>query len=296
MAPASPASRRLRGSPVERLQPRSIGRLIDGGFDVIRFRVRTVLTVNAVFLVPLVAVPQFLISRQVAGALADPVVDGPSLPEGWTPVGPLVPNLGTLSGSWWWLMSGPLLASAFCGVVTGHLVSGWFEGRDPGPWEVLRRTGRQTHVVLAAFLLALPLRGLGFLACWFGGLFSVGIFMVLSPVIAVEGVGPVRAIGRCWRLSRRRVGRAAALVAALFVVSSAVGLVLSFGQRALSEFLAGGGTWSWALAGALAFVVSMVVVPLQAAVAVLHYYDLRSRAEGLDLQTDVDSVFGRDVR
>src|SRR4029077_8800244 len=90
------------------------------------------------------------------------------------------------------------------GVAMAHLVSGWLAGEDPGAGEVLRVVGRRSGVALLAWLIALLLKGLSILACGVGVVLTIPMFMVLSPVVAIEGVGPLAAVKRSWRLSSRR--------------------------------------------------------------------------------------------
>ena len=51
-------------------------------------------------------------------------------------------------------------------------------------------------------------------------------FLVLSPVVAVEGIGPVASVGRSWRLTIRR--RASTMIG--LVLTS---LGVTFGLRAI---------------------------------------------------------------
>lgn len=282
--------RALRGSPVDRLQPRRVGALLDGGFEVLRFRARTLFLVSAAILIPLVAVPQALSYRGLdptqlsfgstvggSGLFTSPVVQ--VAPQGL---------VGLLA-----LAALPLLAMALLGLAMGHLVGGWLAGDDPGPAAVLRATLRQAPVALAAYVIVLPLKALGFAACYVGALVVIGQFQVLSPVIAFERLGPLKAIGRSWKLSSRRFFRGPGLVLGLALVSAAVSIAL-LGIQTLVDQLLDTASWGWAVTGALGAAITMLLAPFQAAVAVLHYVDLRVRAEGLDLQLRAIEVFDRE--
>src|ERR1700742_879390 len=67
---APPDRRRgLRNSPVERLQPSGLAAILDGGFDVMRFRFPTIVAFTAVIVLPLAGIPaavaQFQLTRRL---------------------------------------------------------------------------------------------------------------------------------------------------------------------------------------------------------------------------------------
>lgn len=258
---------------------------------MLRFRARTLFLVSAAILLPLAAVPQALAYRGVGGA-------GLGLGLNFTSGGGNVladpaAQLGTqgLVGALL-LTALPLLAMALLGLAIGHLVGGWLAGDDPGPAVVLRATIRQAHVALAAYVIALPLKAAGFVACYVGALVVIGQLQVLSPVIAFEGLGPLKAIARSWRLSSRRFFRGPGLVVGLVLVSAAVSTALMGIQTVVDRMLQDN-SWGWAVSGGLGAAITMLLAPFQAAVAVLHYLDLRVRAEGLDLQLRAMEAFSR---
>jgi len=286
--PARPP-RALRGSPVDRLQPRRVGALLDAGFDVLRFRARTLFLVSAGILLPLAVVPQALSYRGLGGSGLDlrlNLSNGSFLPSETSALG-ADDLLGALV-----LGALPLLAMALLGLAMGHLVGGWLAGEDPGPAVVLRSTLRQAPVALAAYLIALPLKAAGFAACYVGAVIVIGQLQILSPVIAFERLGPLKAIGRSWRLSSRRFFRGPGLVLGLALVTAAVSTAL-LGIQTLVAQLLKENSWGWAVAGGIGTGITMLLAPFQAAVAVLHYLDLRVRAEGLDLQLRATEAFDR---
>jgi hypothetical protein len=110
--------------------------------------------------------------------------------------------------------------------------------------------------------------------------------------VVLEREGPVRALGRSWRLVRGSFWRVLGitLLAGLIVVVTAGVLQIPF---SLIGALAGGGSsllpaTGGSVAGILISAVGGVVAgavarPISAGVAVLLYVDLRMRREGLDL-------------
>jgi hypothetical protein len=118
------------------------------------------------------------------------------------------------------------------------------------------------------------------------------MFRMAAQAVVLEREGPVRALGRSWRLVRGSFWRVLGitLLAGLIVVVTAGVLQIPF---SLLAALAGGGSsllpaTGGNVAGILISAVGGVVAgavarPISAGVAVLLYVDLRMRREGLDL-------------
>ncbi len=118
------------------------------------------------------------------------------------------------------------------------------------------------------------------------------MFRMAAQAVVLEREGPVRALGRSWRLVRGSFWRVLGitLLAGLIVVVTAGVLQIPF---SLLAALAGGGNsllpaTGGNVAGILISAVGGVVAgavarPISAGVAVLLYVDLRMRREGLDL-------------
>jgi hypothetical protein len=118
------------------------------------------------------------------------------------------------------------------------------------------------------------------------------MFRMAAQAVVLEREGPVRALGRSWRLVRGSYWRVLGitLLAGLIVVVTAGVLQIPF---SLLAALAGGGNsllpaTGGSVAGILISAVGGVVAgavarPISAGVAVLLYVDLRMRREGLDL-------------
>jgi hypothetical protein len=118
------------------------------------------------------------------------------------------------------------------------------------------------------------------------------MFRMAAQAVVLEREGPVRALGRSWRLVRGSFWRVLGitLLAGLIVVVTAGVLQIPF---SLFAAMAGGGnsllpSTGGNVAGILISAVGGVVAgavarPISAGVAVLLYVDLRMRREGLDL-------------
>jgi hypothetical protein len=284
---ATSTGRPLRDAPVARLAPRTITSILDGGFEVLRYRFTTIATVSLVLVLPLVAVPAIVSVLGVLDRLDDTTsVPAASLGIGFTSnsrTGLVVVSMLTSS-----------LALALVGVAVGHVVSSWLTGGDPTAADALRFVGRRGLVTLVAWFVALVLKVTSTAICGVGLLLVVPMFVVLSPVVAVEGLGPLASIGRSWRLStRRRAGTMILLVIASFLLTLAFQLILGAIAGVIQSQVIGDAPWGWIVLGVLSVACQLFVVPLQSCWAALAYLDLRVRSEGVDLELEAADVFDR---
>ncbi len=157
-------------------------------------------------------------------------------------------------------------------------------GEDAGWRPSLRYALRRLPAVVAVSILATLFVGLGLIACIVPGIYLWGAFYVAIPVVLVEGVGPIRALGRSRQLVQGRwwgtIGVALVgtiLVSVVTAVLTALFLGLAFANPAkntVTGFVVS--TLSTTLA-------STVTTPAVAAFATVLYIDLRVRKEGFDL-------------
>jgi hypothetical protein len=136
---------------------------------------------------------------------------------------------------------------------------------------------------LPAVLIGLPL-GLAVVVAMVG-VIALGYLTV--PCIVVEGLGPVRGLGRAWQLLRRRFWPTIG-------VSLAVGLVFSLLGGAVSStvsvpaLLGVPGAWAFAAVGAM--LDRLITVPLGAFAALAIHVDQRIRTEGYDVAVLVSEL------
>ena len=289
-APAPPAP------PVPlslRLRPRTFTAILDSGFDLLTFRWLEIMAVTAVIMLPLYALPQVLATTarysaldqldRTAGSIAS---DGP-----WSALA------GSGLGGWQLAtILGSMASIALVGVAVSHLATGWIVGGTPTIGSALRLTWRRSWVVLVAMLISLPLRLLGVLACGVGLVLVLAWLLMLSPVIASEGMGPVASMKRSARLANRRwwpvlsvvcfggviVGLAQALMG--IIVGAVIGAV--FDSQAAIVLAT----------GVLSLALSLLFTPLHAAWSVLAYLDVRVRTEGIDLDPAITALRGAATR
>jgi hypothetical protein len=275
----------LPSSPVRRLQPRGVGEILDGGFEVLRFRFVTLMTITTLFGVPLYALPTLL--RIASGGSRASVLDAQSsilrvfTSEGGTD------NSGTLMG--FVAAVGGALALAIVGVAVAHLVTSWLMGGDPTFRDTLGHVARRGPVLGGAWALALLVKGLGVITC-VGWIFTIPLLMVLSPVVSCERIGPIASVRRTWRLSRPRWGMLAGLAIVSALVTSILWLVLSAISTLVLQIWKDA-SWVWAASAVVGVVIQLLLLPIQAAWASLAYVDLRVRTEGLDLELEADELF-----
>jgi hypothetical protein len=112
------------------------------------------------------------------------------------------------------------------------------------------------------------------LAMWMFVYLWIRSFAV-TPVILLEGLGPMEANLRSWRLSKDCAAHVFFSVSIVVVLSWVVNIVVTvLGSTVLTQSTA-------AILGSVAFV---FIYPLFSAVWTLVYYDLRIRKEGFDLE------------
>ena len=136
--------------------------------------------------------------------------------------------------------------------------------------------------LLGAFFFTLLLKLGGALFCLVGALVPMALFLVTTPAVMVEELGPIQAMARSVTLVRTRFWP----VMGIGVLSGLLALVLEsilswpFGLVATVI----GFRWGWILAAIGEILPALVTMPLVAIVATLVYFDLRIRNEGFDLQ------------
>jgi hypothetical protein len=108
---------------------------------------------------------------------------------------------------------------------------------------------------------------------------------VVMPVMFIENVGLIEAMGRSWRLVQGRWWRTLLVLFLMFVVYYVVSLALraflALGQ-ALLQLVLSQLVIVW-ISAATSAIVDSLVYPLVQIAIVLIYFDLRVRKEGLDL-------------
>ena len=269
------------------LHPRTVADILDGGFAVLKARPRRILAVTAVFVVPAQLIAAFL-QRDLDGAGFDL---GAALSGD-----PTVLEEESAAADWQLVVMILVLLVASTALVCvataiAHLVTQWTMGRDPATGELFGVVGRRLWPLLASFVLVKLAEGAGAVACYIGLPFVMALFVVVAPVIAVEGGGPLAAMGRSARLVRPRYFPVLGTALVMALVSELLGLALSALPQGLAAAIGLERGWPLLALGAIA--AELIVLPFVAASTVLLYLDLRVRTEGFDIEMAAVDVLDR---
>lgn len=258
------------------LRPSTIPDLLDGALRAWKLAPATIAGMAAVFVVPL----QILVGV-VTRDEVDDVQLGQTFTDAFTATGP--GDVDTGFGSDVFLLNvavqGVVLAFVTAGVAT--LVSGWYLGRHATAGTLVRAATRRAWPLLAAWVLVHLVEVSFGVFLFVPALLPLAWFAVVSPVVACEGAGPLRAMRRSASLCGRRL--VPVLMTCLLV--AAVDAVLTLALTALAaiyvelELPAG-----WVVNIVVSVGALLVTAPFVAAAATLLYLDLRVRSEGLDIE------------
>jgi hypothetical protein len=264
--------------------------ILDGAFNLLKAEFRTLMIVSAAFIVPVQLVAAFL-QRDLLGGLgildfaADPSTADPAYEAGGAGQG-----IALLLA-----FAATVLILPFVAGAVSRVVSAAYLGDRLSPRDALRAVAGRWWVFILSWLLVHLLEGFGTIFCVLPGLLAMALFMPVAPVIAIEGVGPIRAMRRSARLVRPRMFAVLGIALLSGLLASTVGQILSTVPTFLALIV--GLRWGWILLAAGSIVTSLVTTPFVAVVATLVYYDGRIRQEGLDLQVmAADLAHGPDPR
>lgn len=279
------AGRRPRGEerstvlvdPPPFLPLRSVGpgAVLDGGFDVLRFRLGRMVGLAATLYAPLLLV-QFLFELRYG--LGSGTEDG----VGSSPF--VVVALGA-SESGWGLLFVLLnqVALSLLGVAAGFQVAAWLDGRDPTYGSTLRYLLRRSWVALLVVVLSalvrVPFLCLSVLGWWLSDAF---VFTV-SAAAGAEGLGPWAALRTTFRRVRHALGFAMVVSLGGLAISVVLRAALWVGPLALVSVAVPSGLVA-VLVARLGALVLLVTEPLVACIAARAWLELRCRTEGYDLE------------
>jgi hypothetical protein len=172
-----------------------------------------------------------------------------------------------------------LLGTGFINLTVHSLVASEIAGEPIGPRVATSRAFGRLLVLVAAGFLAFVSTFLGLIALIIPGLWLAGCFTMISPVIALEHVGPVAALRRSFTLVQ---GRWWPTIGFLLLVGLLGSVAAQLVQLIAIPILAAGGV---GIGSGLGFVLIVVVQGFViAAIAVMTtvwYIDLRARKEPL---------------
>jgi hypothetical protein len=275
--PLLPKAGSARTGPLP-LHPMMFSDLLDGSFRLLKANLGTIVLVAAVFLIPVNLVAAFLQRDLLGGYGFLQFMQDPSLLE--EAAGPGASN-GPLIGSLVATLA-TVLVTPFIGGATSMVVAASYLGGELKAGPAMRATGRRFLVLLAVFFLTLLLKLAGLVLCLVGALVPMTLFLVTTPAVMVEEVGPIQAMARSVTLVRPRFWPVLAIGIGSGVLAGFLGNILA-GPFSIAA-LAVGYRWGWILAAIGAIVPALITTPFVSILATLVYFDLRIRNEGFDLQ------------
>ena len=211
-----------------------------------------------------IALPN-LISGFIASAM--PIPEQPVRPDQVFTTAVIV---GSLASAFIWLVVFSVSQSA--------MIYGAFQDVRGRPFDIgasVRRGLSRFLPVIGAAICAVVLIGIGFFLLVVPGFMLLTMFFVIIPVCVVEGLGPLKSLGRSRQLTKGYRWR----IFALYLIP---GVIIGIAENVLARVgmsIAGAAGY-----GILAFLVTAVGGAYQAIVNIMTYHDLRAVKEGLDIE------------
>lgn len=251
------------------------GAVLDGGFDVLRFRLGRMVGLAATLYAPLLLV-QFLFELRYG------LGDGSDQGAGSTPF--VVAALGATQRSWG-LVFVVLnqLALSLLGMAAGFQAAAWLDGQDPTYGATLRFMARRSWVALLLVVLTalfrVPFLCLSVLGWWIAD----ACVFTASAAAGGEGLGPWAALRVTVRRARHALGLALVVSLGSLAISTVLRTALWIGPLALVSVAVPSGLLA-VLVARLGALVLLVTEPLVACIAARAWLELRCRTEGYDLE------------
>jgi hypothetical protein len=257
------------------LRPLSVGEVLDASFKIVR---QSFGTLAGCVLV--VALPLNIINTLITASTSDNAfnLDG----TGATTGSDL--STGTELAGFLLTTTLALVLTTLAAAACFRAVSGVYLGEQPTVGGSLSfAAGRVLPVIVLSFLYFFGLIP-AFIAVIIPGIWLAVAWSVSFPALLSEGIGPVAAFGRSFRLVRGRwwptFGTLLVMYLLVVVISGILGAL--FGATLIAA------VDSEAVAAVFYTIIntlsSLITLPLMASVLTVVYFDLRVRKEGFDLQ------------
>jgi hypothetical protein len=255
------------------LRPLSVGEVLDASFKVVRQSFGTLAVCVLVVAVPLHLIDTLILASTADNAfnLDSGTVAGDGVSEGTTLAGGLlraILNIVLLT-----------IASAAC----FRAVSSVYLGEQPTVQGSLGfGASRVLPVIVLSIVYGVALI-VPFLLLVLPGVWLAVAWSVSYPALLSEGVGPIAALGRSFKLTRGRWWSTFAALLVMYLIVLVISGILGvlFGATLIASLE------NEALAAVIYTITnvvsSLITLPLFAAVLSIIYFDLRVRKEGFDL-------------
>ncbi len=261
--------------PLAVVRPVGVLGVLDGGFELLRFRFPGLVGVAAAVLLPLQLAELLVVLGSSRSTGTDPLT---------TPASFEFLASSSAAGGWSVLFAlAGALALTWVGLVVGTLVASWWSGVDLPVGRAVGVAARRWWVVPVLTALTLMVKVPA--ACVAGVGFVVADAFVFTAAVAAgaERLGPLAALRRAFDLSRRSPWIALGVVAGGLFLTVVVQMVVLAGPLLLIQSLGVGGTVALVVQQAAGLVV-LVTVPLTSCIAARAWIEFRCRAEGADLE------------
>ena len=265
------------------LRPMNGGDRLDGALRALRIAPRTVVTLAA-----LAVVPVQLLSVLLLPGPADPgqATWEPMLGRAMVTILADDDPSRVLRG--FVLLAIESLALSFVAAGLTVLIGGWYTGIRRSTAEVVAAAARRLPALAVAWLVVHAVEVASSLLFVLTALLPMALFSVVAPVVGAEGAGPLTAVRRSFRLTKRTLPLVlgTCLTVALVDVTLRGLLTVVAAAYAESELPA-----RRAAVVLVAMAVRLLTVPFVAGSAALLYLDLRVRLEGLDIELAAQERF-----
>ena len=269
------------------LHPMTFADILDGAFKLLKANFKTIVQIAAIFVIPLQFVSAFL-QRDAFGGRS--LLDAVTNPDRFDATAQLGYSNAQLIGTVIAALVG-LLVAPFVGAAITRVVAASYLGEELPLAAALRTAGRRFAALLGAFVCVHLLELVGLLLCGVGVLVPMTFFLATTPALVIEGIGPIRAMGRSAALRRPRFWPTMGIAVVSGLMAAVLGSILSSPFTLAGELLVGL-KWGWPLVAVGGSLPALVTTPFIAIVATLVYFDGRIRQEGFDLQVVAASLAG----
>ena len=238
------------------LRPHSVGDIIDASFTVYRKRFGPMIAVGLL----LVFIP-FVVSV-IGGCTTVAATTSCDSAIGW--IGSIASQIGTIVAS-----AGATLIAA-----------GAYAGMPPD-WRQSAAAGlRRIIPIIVLTVVAVVTIGVGSVFILVPGIFLAVSFAVATPALMIERGGPIESLKRSWRLASgerwRLFGAGLSMVIIAAIVFGVVAAIVYLVLSGLAGMSAGDASYY------ITQIITLLSIPLTAAVGAVLYVDLKVRKEELD--------------
>jgi hypothetical protein len=254
-----------------------LGDVLDGAFKLFKANARTIILIVAAIILPVQVATSFLVRRQLSfgmlNVIQDPTVAQAAAQQRQSSGQLVLQGLSLLVG---------LLVTPFVAGAISRVVAASYLGREIGPGEALKVALRRFGPLLVGFVLVHLLELAGFVLCILPALALSAMFTLVAPAIAIEEIGPIRAMRRSWRLVRPRFWAVLGISLLAGFMANLLGQILATAPTIVGVLF--GGSYAWVLVAIAGVLAALVSTPIVTIAATLLYFDARIRNEGFDLQ------------